>query len=345
MLACWRLQPRTGAGLFADTGRRLGTSERNVEKDFWVCWTLDALFNDLPAGHPRLLFKGGTSLSKAYGLISRFSEDIDITVFRDDLGEAASVEALEAMSGKARGRQLEAIRESCSTYINGALALELSEILARTLAAAKISTNARLVPDPNDPDGQTLLLWYPSVTVETNDYVLPAVRIESGAKSALDPHAPARIVPYVAQDMGNESFVVDNITTVAATRTFWDKIVILHGMRHWYDHRGVVRQEGQRITRHYYDVYRLLNSPVGREALSDMALGIDCAHHARMFFNRPDFDLDDTVAGNFSPAPADGMLQALERDYDSMSGMIFGQVPAFANVMNAAREIEARLKR
>ena len=73
--------------LFLATGARLGTTVQNVEKDFWVCWTLDALFNGLAAGGPRLLFKGGTSLSKGYGLISRFSEDIDITVFRSDIGE------------------------------------------------------------------------------------------------------------------------------------------------------------------------------------------------------------------------------------------------------------------
>lgn len=63
--------------LFLATANRLGTAEQNAEKDFWVCWTLDALFNDLAAGGPRLLFKGGTSLSKGYGLIERFSEDID----------------------------------------------------------------------------------------------------------------------------------------------------------------------------------------------------------------------------------------------------------------------------
>jgi hypothetical protein len=88
--------------LFLGAARRGGTAVQNVEKDFWVCWTLDALFNGLALGGPRLLFKGGTSLSKAYGLISRFSEDIDVTVFRDDLGEPASVAELEALSGKKR---------------------------------------------------------------------------------------------------------------------------------------------------------------------------------------------------------------------------------------------------
>lgn len=88
--------------LFLSSASRLGTAVQNVEKDFWVCWTLDALFNGLPSGGPRLLFKGGTSPSKAYGLIERFSEDIDVTVFRDDLGEPTSVEDLEILSGKKR---------------------------------------------------------------------------------------------------------------------------------------------------------------------------------------------------------------------------------------------------
>ena len=88
--------PRDRLGLFLETANRLGTPIGNVEKDFWVCWALNALYQERPAGSPRLLFKGGTSLSKAYGLIRRFSEDIDITVYRDDLHEPASVEDLEA---------------------------------------------------------------------------------------------------------------------------------------------------------------------------------------------------------------------------------------------------------
>lgn len=86
-------------GLFLTAAPRLGTAVQNIEKDFWVCWTLDALFNSMPSDGPRLLFKGGTSLSKAYGLISRFSEDIDITVFRADIGEPTATAELETLSG------------------------------------------------------------------------------------------------------------------------------------------------------------------------------------------------------------------------------------------------------
>jgi predicted nucleotidyltransferase component of viral defense system len=81
-----RARPLDRRDVFLGAARRLGTPEQNIEKDFWVTWTLDVLFNGPPAGHPRLLFKGGTSLSKAYDPISRFSEDIDITVFRQELG-------------------------------------------------------------------------------------------------------------------------------------------------------------------------------------------------------------------------------------------------------------------
>src|SRR6202041_1456780 len=139
--------------LFLTTANRLGTAEQNAEKDFWVCWTLDALFNDLAAGGPRLLFKGGTSLSKGYGLIERFSEDIDITVFREDIGQPASVEELEALSGKKRNNRLDAIKAACQEYIHGPMLEQLSALLRQTLQTANLKADrARGEADPDDPD-------------------------------------------------------------------------------------------------------------------------------------------------------------------------------------------------
>src|SRR5258708_7611694 len=100
-------------GLFLTAATRVGTTVQNIEKDFWVCWALDALFHRLKPNGPHLLFKGGTSLSKAYGLISRFSEDIDVTVFRADLGEGATFQELEALSRKKRTARLDAIKAAC----------------------------------------------------------------------------------------------------------------------------------------------------------------------------------------------------------------------------------------
>jgi hypothetical protein len=134
--------------LFVGAADRLRTNEQNIEKDFWVCWTLDALFNELEAGGPRLLFKGGTSLSKGYGLIERFSEDIDITVFREDIGQPATVEELEALSGKKRNARLEAIKAACQEYIQGPMLEQLSALLRQTLQTANLNADrARVEAD------------------------------------------------------------------------------------------------------------------------------------------------------------------------------------------------------
>jgi hypothetical protein len=163
--------------LFVGAADRLRTNEQNIEKDFWVCWTLDALFNGLEAGGPRLLFKGGTSLSKGYSLIERFSEDIDITVFREDIGQPATVEELESLSGKKRNARLEAIKAACQDYIHGPMLERLSALLRQTLESANLHANrARVETDPADPDGQSLLLWYPTATAQGNAYIRQILR-------------------------------------------------------------------------------------------------------------------------------------------------------------------------
>ena len=152
----------TRQGLFTTAAQRMGTTPQNVEKDFWVCWTLDALFNGVTEG-PRLLFKGGTSLSKGFGLIQRFSEDIDVTVFRDDLGVPASIDELAALSGKKREKALDAIKGTCEAYINGPLMQRLAAISEEACTRNGLEQNAiRIETDP--ADRQTLLVIYPSIT-------------------------------------------------------------------------------------------------------------------------------------------------------------------------------------
>jgi len=324
--------------LFLAASSRLGAPVSHVEKDFWVCWTLSALYRERPAGGPRLLFKGGTSLSKAYGLVQRFSEDIDITVFRGDLGEPASVEDLEALSGKKRRARLDAIREACRAYVTGPLREFLDERIADATGGA-----GRIEIDDADPDGQTLLVRYPAIEPSDETYVRPVVRIESGAKSALDPHRPVTIKPYIAEDTPDLDLAVGGVTTIDAARTFWDKVVIAHGLRRWHERRGVLRQEGQRVSRHYYDLHCLLRSKVGKLALADRELGADCVRHARMFFDRPDYDLSSAVPGTFSVAPTGAMVEALSRDYDNTIAMIFGNAPAFDEILGSVQTIELAL--
>lgn len=321
--------------LFVGTANRLGTAVQNVEKDFWVCWVLDALFNGLSAHGPRLLFKGGTSLSKGFGLISRFSEDIDITVFRDDLGQPAEPAELEALSGKKRRQRLDAIREACQLFIQGDFEAGL-----RTRAVDFIQKGFTLESDPDDADGQSLLLWYPTAIAQADGYVRSAVKIESGAKSALDPHTAVTVRPYIADDLPHMELGVSNVTTVQPERTLWDKIVILHGLRQWYDRRGELRHGGQRVSRHYYDVYQLLRSPHAAEWLANEPLAEDCARHARLFFGSSDLGLDAAAHGTFTLMPSAAMLDALRRDYSAMAGMIFHDVPDLRDVLASVEQLE-----
>jgi hypothetical protein len=329
--------------LFASTARRIGSTEQNVEKDFWVCWTLNALFHGRHADSPRLLFKGGTSLSKAFGVINRFSEDIDITVFRQDLGEPVSIDDLEKLSGKKRRAKLDDIRAACQQYLSEDLRPELEGLLINAVGDDQRGA-VGVILDDADPDGHTLLLRYPGV-LPADAYVRPAVRIECGAKSALDPHVEATVRPYVSDDIPNTDLAVTGITTIQAARTLWDKVVIVHGLRGWFENRGELRQEGQRVSRHYYDLHVMFRGQPADAALADRALGAECVRHARMFFNRPDFNLETAVAGTFAVTPVEGMLAGLSRDYDAMAGMIIDPAPRFQDVFQSVAEIEERLNR
>ena len=329
--------------LFLTAANRFGTTVQNIEKDFWVCWTLNALFHRLKKGGPRLLFKGGTSLSKGYGLISRFSEDIDVTVFREDIGQNASAGELEALSRRKRGERLDAIKAACQTYINDTLRLELAAIAKETMeAAGKNPAHLQVVLDEDDPDRQSLLIHYPSA-VEKSDYVAASIKIESGAKSALDPHADRTITPYLAPDLpGGDDLAVKAVMTIDPERTFLDKVLILHGMTFYFEATGNLRGNG-RMSRHYYDVHRLMAAPVGEKACADNALIEDCVRHAKMFFYRGNTGLDVARRGSFRLSPVAGMLEPLKQDYAAMEMMIFGPVPKFEEVLKSVFDAEKRL--
>ncbi|HYC95612.1 MAG TPA: nucleotidyl transferase AbiEii/AbiGii toxin family protein [Sphingomicrobium sp.] len=327
----------TRAGLFATTAQRLGTTPQNAEKDFWVCWTLDMLFNGRGGG-PRLLFKGGTSLSKGFGLIRRFSEDVDVTVFRDDLGQAHSLAELAGMSGKKREAALDAIRAACENYVGGDLLEQLRHVAGETSARTGLPAG-QLAIELNPDDSQSLLVRYPTAT-PADGYVDKVVKIESDAKSALDPNSVRPILPYLDEDVPSLDLTVANVTIVDAERTFWDKIVILHGLRRWFERRGQLRGGGHRISRHYYDLHRLTNSEVGKKALKEVELGAECVEHARMFFNRPDFDLASARPPTFTLTPEGDMHDDLRRDYAAMTAMIFGEPPPFEAIVETVAEVE-----
>ena len=157
---------------------------------------------------------------------------------------------------------------------------------------------------------------------------------------SLNPHHDLILKPYVAEDVANIDLSVPNVTTVDAERTFWDKIIILHGLRRWFERRGVLRAGGQRVSRHYYDVYRLFHSQIAEAALANQTLAIDCVRHARMFFNSADLDLATAEPGTFVLVPVEQMLTPLQQDYEGIAGMIFGEIPNFNEVLGSVQTIE-----
>ncbi len=239
---------------------------------------------------------------------------------------------------------MEAIQQACQAYIQGSLKKRLNQQIESLFRKANIPvTDESVILDPDDPQQQTLLMRYPSVIDDINYYVKPTIKIEAGAKSALDPHRQVTIKPYAADDMTHANLMVQHVVTINAERTFWDKVIILHGLRRWYDNRGQLRQQGHRISRHYYDIYKLFQSNIGQAAKADYALALDCAHHARLFFNSTDLDLKSAHPGSFRLVPTLEMNNVLRRDYQAMAGMIFGDIPNFSTVIDTVQQLEAEI--
>lgn len=216
--------------------------------------------------------------------------------------------------------------------------------LTKYAAAELEGMKFKIEPDPDDPDAQSLLFHYPSAFTDSDEaYIRRVVKIESGAKSALDPHETKTIVPYSAPDTDGLDLAVPNVLTIRPERTFWDKVIILHGQRHWFQNKGELYKDGQRLSRHYYDLFRLLASEHGDAALGDLQLAESCVKHARLYFDRKPLDLDQAIPGKFGIVPTEAMLDPLKADYEKMAGMIFGEVPSFEEILSKIETAEATL--
>ena len=328
--------------VFAAAALRLDTVPGYVEKDFWVCLVLDALFNRLPAGHPKLLFKGGTSLSKAFGLIQRFSEDIDLVVHRDSLGFAGDRDPTTAtgLSNKRRTTLFDALAQACGAYVLGDLKAALTALIAGLTEGSAID------PDPDDRSGQTLLVAYPTLYPGGDAaYVPPRVKIEAGARSALEPGVTCTVSPYVAGDLLGWPFGVGNVATLAPERTFWEKLLILHGLHCGYRDAGRLPADKDRISRHYYDAAVIAATATGQAALADTALLDAVRTHNLVAFRQAWKRFEEAVPGSLRLVPQPELHAAIERDYRAMRDMILGDAPAFGWIVDRLRNAEATANR
>ena len=325
--------------VFEGAAARLDTLPTNVEKDFWVCLTLDILYNGLPDGHPHLLFKGGTSLSKVYGLINRFSEDIDITVFRSDLGFSGERDPASKEIGRNKRKKLsKQLNRAASEYVLGQLKVDLGSI------TANLGKNCTVEADPNHPNEATLLVQYPSLFPhDISAYIQPSVKIESGARSAFDPHFQHTIAPFITDELTEQDLSVRNITTIAAERTFWDKVIILHSTQCGYRYEDRFTSDRNLLSRHYYDVAVIAETETGKMAVKDRELMEDVREYTSIMFGSTWMRLGEAEPGSFQLVPTDTLRKALKADYDATQGMIYGEPPTFDEIIEVIERLQSRL--
>jgi hypothetical protein len=322
------------AAAFAETAARMKVQPAIVEKDFWVSWTLKRVFS-LGDKIPGLIFKGGTSLSKAYGLIRRFSEDIDLSLDRHDLGFTGERDPTNAASNAARKALLEDLERLAIEVIAGPVCDALKTDMAAALGGP---VDLRVADD----DRQTLIFAYPASlpAVSAPAYVSPAVRLEFGARSEHLPAEQREVRPFLHDhfpDLLLEPAVT--IKTLAAERTFWEKATILHMLHH----RDAEKPLGERMSRHYYDLIQLARSDVKARALGDLALLEAVAAHKSVYFRAASAHYDRARPPTLRLSPGPALARGLRADYEGMSEVLFGAPEPFDQLMTSIAALETEI--
>jgi predicted nucleotidyltransferase component of viral defense system len=313
---------------------KLGLPPATIEKDFWVCWTLKKLF-ELPEWGERVTFKGGTSLSKGWSLIKRFSEDIDIVINRSALGFGDEKAPDRAPSKKQLYKRLDNLKEASQQCVNNILLPLLRDSISKEMPPG---LSWELDSSPYDPDRQTLLLRYPTVFAGQMVYLGQEVKIELGARSDTDPTLDITIHPYLAEAFP-DLFVQSDfpVKAVSPERTFWEKAMLLHEETF----RKPEKRRQARMARHYYDLYYLIEAGVGQKASQDLGLFARIATHRQVYFRQNWVDYDTLKPGSLRLVPTEDQISDWRSDYAAMKDeMFFDKPPAFDELIERIREFQ-----
>ena len=205
-------------------------------------------------------------------------------------------------------------------------------------------TEGRAVVRGDENDDQTLLVVYPGLwPVGEVAYVQPRVKIELGARSALGPAGSVSIAPYIADDLPDWHFAVDGIVTIAPERTFWEKLLILHGVHCGYRDAARLPADSDRISRHYYDAAMIASTRTGDAALSDLSLLDAVREHNLTAFRQAWKRFEEALPGSLRLVPQSAPRAAIMRDYRAMSDMILGNAPPFEWIMEQLHRVETAI--
>ena len=291
-----------------------------VEKDFWVCWALSRIFSDTWL-RERLRFKGGTSLSKVFHLIERFSEDIDLIL---DWRLVTQDDPMKDRSNAQQDKFNKRVQEESADYISTTLKERIATVFD---GECRVGTDA--------DDGHIIWIEYPHD--DNSGYLLPRVKLEIGPLAAWVPHQAFPVMPYVGEALPQLGIKPFDVPTILAERTFWEKVTILH-QEHF-------RPEGlavpSRFSRHYYDLFKMSPSEVCRNALADAELLRKVVDFKRKFYPRAWARYDLAYPGEIRLIPPEHSIKPLADDYAQMRLMIFGDYPQWEDILTGLRNLEA----
>lgn len=317
--------------------------EASAEKDWWVTAVLYAMFHTSISEY--LLFKGGTSLSKGWNIINRFSEDIDLALNRDYFLNVKKLSCASCTSNT----QIHNLREKGQDFLLGEFKSELNNKLkALGLDVIVLGDNEVLDENgeprkvPHDKDPSVLYVQYPSLYNSQASYAIPTIKIEISVLSMSEPFEMRRISSLVEQVFDGEdvdSDFVQTIRTVSPARTFLEKAFLLC------EEYQKDKPRTHLMTRHFYDLEKLMQTPYGEMALKDIALYHEIVEHRRKFYHVGYVDYDKELPANIQIVPDEELMPAYEIDYNEMKeSFIFGQPLDFEELMDKLKLLQERFR-
>ena len=317
--------------------------EAAAEKDWWVTAVLYALFHTSVSEY--LLFKGGTSLSKGWDIINRFSEDIDLALSRDYFLDVKQLSCASCTSNT----QIHNLREKGQDFLFGEFKDELTTKLADMGLEVTVLTDNDIANEngesrkvPHDKDPSVLYVQYPSLYDIQVAYAIPTVKVEISVLSMSDPYEMRRISSLIEQTYKDEevdSDLVQTIRTVSPSRTFLEKAFLLC------EEFQKEKPRTHRMTRHFYDLEKLMHTPYAETALNDSVLYREIVEHRRKFYHVGYVDYDKELPATIQIVPSDEQMSAYEADYNEMKeSFIYGQPLTFGELMEKITSLQDQFR-
>lgn len=315
------------------TAAKLNLPVQAIEKDLWVTAILQVLFT-LPCARD-LVFKGGTSISKVWNAINRFSEDIDLAIDR----------SLFDLDGELTKKQVKKLRKVSSMFVREELFGQLCEAIASTplYGLCEIEAQPDGVGDSTYPEPRIIYVKYASLFSDKIDYILPVVKIEAGARSLLEPtlNVAIKSLVDVALPSITTSLVDVEVRTAVAEKTFLEKCFLLHELFS----RGVAVSANRR-SRHLYDLHMMMRKGIDKRAVSDDELWNTIHHHRSTLTSISGVDYTPDIRSRIVLTPPAECVEDWKSDYQAMQGsMIYNNPPSFEELLQSMAELEMAFKK